>query len=68
MTKVKAHIEETLEDIAYAEAGEYKPHHKKKEETNSLEDVLSAIGMAEGGDDDFAKRLRPLFHTRRRRN
>lgn len=68
MTKVKEHTEETLENIAYAEAGEYKPRHKKEEETDSLEDVLSAIGMAEGGDDDFAKRLHPLFRTRHGKN
>ena len=68
MTKVKEYIEETLESIAYAEAGEYGPHHDKAEETDSLEDVLTAIGMAEGGDDELAKSLHPLFHRRYGKN
>lgn len=68
MTKVRENIEKTFEDIAYAEAGEYKPHHRKVKETDSLEDVLTAIGMAEGGDEEFAKRLHPLFHRKHRRN
>jgi len=62
MSKVIDKIDYAFEDIAYAESGEYGPHHKKEEETDSLEDILTAIGMAEGGDEDFAKRLHPLFH------
>lgn len=68
MTKVREILEEACENIAYAESGEYNPEHKTAEETDSLEDVLIAIGMAEGGDEDFAKRLHPLFHTRQSRN
>ncbi len=64
MSKDKEKIEETLEDIAYAESGEYNPHHKKTKETDSLEDIFAAIGMAEGGDEEFAKKLHPLFHLR----
>lgn len=64
MSKVKEKIEETLEDIAYAESGEYTPHNKKVEETDSLEDIFAAIGMAEGGDEEFAKKLHPLFNLR----
>jgi hypothetical protein len=64
MSKVKEKIEETLEDIAYAESGEYNPHHNKTEETDSLEDIFAAIGMAEGGDEELAKKLHPLFHLR----
>ena len=68
MTKVIEKIEEAYENIAYAESGEYNPHHKKVEETDSLEDIFAAIGMAEGGDDEYAKRLHPLFHLKRRKN
>ncbi len=68
MSKVIKKIDDAFEDIAYAESGEYKPHHEKAEETDSLEDILTAIGMAEGGDDEFAKRLHPLFHKKHRRN
>jgi hypothetical protein len=68
MSKVKEKIEETLENIAYAESGEYNPHHKKSEETDSLEDIFAAIGMAEGGDGEFAKKLHPLFHIRHSTN
>ena len=68
MTKVREKIEEAFEDIAYAESGEYNLHHKKVEETDSLEDILTAIAMAEGGDEEYAKRLHPLFHTRHSRN
>ena len=64
MTKVIEKIEEAYENIAYAESGEYNPHHKKVEETDSLEDIFAVIGMAEGGDDEYAKRLHPLFHKR----
>ena len=62
MSKVKEKIEETLEDIAYAESGEHTPHHKKTEETDSLEEIFAAVGMAEGGDEEYAKKLHPLFH------
>ncbi len=68
MTKIREKIEEVYEDVAYAESGEYKPHNIKIEETDSLEDVLTAIGMAEGGDEEFAKRLHPLFHKGHRKN
>ena len=68
MTKVREKLEEAYEDIAYAESGEYHPHHKKAEETDSLEDIFTAIGMAEGGEDEYAKRLHPLFHSRHGRN
>ncbi len=61
MTKVKEKIEKTFEDIAYAESGEFNPQHKNAEETDSLEDIFAAIGMAEGGDEEFAKKLHPLF-------
>ena len=64
MKKLREKLEETFENIAYAESGEYHPHHKKAEETDSLEDIFTAIGMAEGGDEEFAKRLHPLFHRR----
>ncbi len=64
MSKVKESIEKTFEDIAYAESGEYKPQKKKVAEEDSLEDIFSAIGMAEGGDDELAKKLHPLFHLK----
>ena len=68
MTKLREKIEEVNENIAYAESGEYNPHHKKVEETDPLEDILTAIAMAEGGEEEYAKRLHPLFHKRNRRN
>jgi len=68
MLKVIKKIDEAFEDIAYAESGEHNPSHKKAEETDSLEDILTAIGMAEGGDVEYAKRLHPLFHKRHNRN
>ena len=68
MINVREKIEEAYEDIAYAESGEYMPHHKKAEGTDSLEDVLTAIAMAEGGEEEYAKRLRPLFCMRHVRN
>ncbi len=68
MSKITKKIDDVFEDVAYAESGEYKPHNKNEEETDSLEDVLTAIGMAEGGDEEFAKRLHPLFHKKHRRN
>ncbi len=64
MSKVKEKLEEAFEDIAYAESGEYSPHHNQMEETDSLEDIFAAIGMAEGGDEDFAKKLHTHFHLR----
>ena len=64
MTKVREKKEEAYEDITYAESGEYHPHHKKAEETDSLEDIFTAIGMAEGGEEEYAKRLHPLFHRK----
>ena len=68
MTKVREKIEEASEKIAYVESGKYNLHHKKEEETDSLEDILTAIAMAEGGEEEYAKRLHPLFHKRNRRN
>lgn len=68
MTKVKEKIEKACEDIAYAEAGEYNWRHKKAEKTDSLEDIFTAIAMAEGGEEEFAKRLHPLFHMRHSKN
>ncbi len=68
MSKVKEKIEEALEDIAYAESGEYHPHHNKAEEIDSLEDIFAAIGMAEGGDEEYAKKLHPLFHLKHIKN
>ncbi len=64
MLKVKENLEEAFEDIAYAESGEYNPHHNQTEETDTLEEIFAAIGMAEGGDEEFAKKLHPLFHLR----
>lgn len=68
MTKVIEKIEEAYEDIAYAEAGEYPLHNNTLEETDSLEDILTSIAMAEGGEEEYAKRLHPLFHARHGRN
>jgi hypothetical protein len=68
MSKVKEKIEEALEDIAYAESGEFHPHHKKAEETDSLEDIFAAIGMAEGGEEEYVKRLHPLFQLKHGKN
>ena len=68
MTKAREKIGEAYEDIAYAEAGEYSPQQYKVEETDSLEEILTAIGMAEGGEVEYAKRLHPLFHIRHRQN
>ncbi len=68
MSKVIDKIDDAFEDIAYAESGEYKPKHKEAEERDTLEDILTAIGMAEGGDEEFAKRLHPLFQKKHRRN
>ena len=68
MTKVREKIEEEYEDIAYAEPGEYTHHHNKAGEPDSLEYVLTAIAMAEGGEDEYAKRLHPLFCMRHGRN
>jgi hypothetical protein len=68
MTKIKEKREEAYEDITYAESGVYKPDHKKREERDSLEDIFTAIGMAEGGDGEYAKKLHPLFHRRHRSN
>ena len=56
MTKLREKIEEVNENIAYAESGEYNPHHKKVEETDSLEDILTAIAMAEGGEEEQRER------------
>lgn len=39
-----------------------------EEETDSLENIFSAIGMAEGGEEEYAKQLHPLFHIRRCKN
>jgi len=64
MNKITEKIEDIYEDIAYAEAGEYNPHHNKESESDSFEEVFSAIGMAEGGDDEYAKKLHPLFHLK----
>ncbi len=68
MSKISEKIEKVNVDIAYAESGEFNPKRKKTEDHDSLEDILTAIGMAEGGDEDFAKRLHPLFHRKHRRN
>lgn len=68
MTKVREKIEEIYEDIAYAESEECNRHLKKAEETDSLEDILTAIAMAEGGEDEYSKRLHSLFHIKHSRN
>ena len=68
MSKVKEKTEKALEDIAYAKSGEYHQLHKKAEETDSLEDIFAAIGMAEGGDEELAKKLHPLVHWKHRKN
>lgn len=68
MTKLTKNIEEAYADIAYAESGEYTPHNNKAEKTDSLEDILIAIAMAEGGEEEYAKRLHPLFQVRHSKN
>ncbi len=68
MTKLREKVEEAYENITYTESGEYNLHDKKVEETDSLEDILTAIAMAEGGEEEYAKRLHPLFHSRHCRN
>ena len=62
MTKVREKIEEAFEEITYAESGEYEPHHEKPGERDSFEDIFTAIAMAEGGEEEYAKDLHPLFH------
>ena len=68
MTKVRKNMEDAFEDIAYAESGEYNPQLERNDGTDSLEDIFSAIGMAEGGEVEYAKKLHALFHLKHSSN
>jgi hypothetical protein len=68
MRKFREKREKAYEDIAYAKSGENNLYNKRVEETDSLEDIFTAIGMAEGGEEEYAKKLHPLFHIRHRKN